>query len=306
MENDFFCNVQRDNSKIVFENKYFFGFYDDSPINSGHLLIVSKRHVNSIFELSPSEQSMLYPSIYEGFELLKERYKPDGYNIVVNEGAVSGKILNHVIIHLIPRYKGDSPNPVATGARSIRGFYLKPANPPLPFKTLAEIPTEDELRNLIYNPDDPNKRFYLGLKALIRNEEGQILALEKDRGAQFVGQVDLPGGRCEGRDKEEYRAVQREVFEETGVNIKNITYFDNFIFWDMQFHTDRNEDLENRTGLILFLYLAFLPEGKHVEIKKKREGIKAIRWMWPDELSDALTQYPMRVRQRIKELQFRE
>jgi diadenosine tetraphosphate (Ap4A) HIT family hydrolase len=33
--------------------------------------------------------------------------KPDGYNIGVNEGEAAGRTINHLHIHIIPRYFGD-------------------------------------------------------------------------------------------------------------------------------------------------------------------------------------------------------
>lgn len=40
-----------------------------------------------------------------------ERYHPDGYNIGINVNEVAGQSVFHVHMHLIPRYKGDVPNP---------------------------------------------------------------------------------------------------------------------------------------------------------------------------------------------------
>ncbi|NCU86103.1 MAG: HIT family protein, partial [Betaproteobacteria bacterium] len=38
-------------------------------------------------------------------------FKPDGYNIGVNDGAAAGQTVPHMHIHLIPRYQGDQPDP---------------------------------------------------------------------------------------------------------------------------------------------------------------------------------------------------
>ena len=40
-----------------------------------------------------------------------ERYHPDGYNIGINVNEAAGQSVFHVHMHLIPRYKGDVPNP---------------------------------------------------------------------------------------------------------------------------------------------------------------------------------------------------
>jgi len=42
---------------------------------------------------------------------LETRYKPDGYNIGINNGVAAGQTINHMHIHLIPRYTGDMPDP---------------------------------------------------------------------------------------------------------------------------------------------------------------------------------------------------
>jgi diadenosine tetraphosphate (Ap4A) HIT family hydrolase len=44
-------------------------------------------------------------------ELLSERFNPDGFNVGINIGKVAGQTINHVHIHLIPRYKGDIDEP---------------------------------------------------------------------------------------------------------------------------------------------------------------------------------------------------
>ena len=303
---DYFCTVQQEKEKLVFENEAFFGYFDDKPINIGHLLIISKRHIDSLFEFNTLEQNLFYPSLIDARKILEKKFNPDGFNLAINEGVVAGKIMHHVVIHFIPRYKNDFSNPVASGARSVRGLYISPAKPSEKFPMLTEIPSLEDLKKQYYNPNDPNKRFYLGMKVLLRNDEGKILVLRRQKGHQFIGQVDLPGGRCEDRDKEELRAVQREVFEEIGVNVTNLSFFDTYIFWDMQFPSDNNDNPSIRTGLIIYLYLANLPMQKTVKIVKKREFLEKVEWMWPSELAEILNQYPLRIRQKIKMLESRD
>lgn len=44
-------------------------------------------------------------------ELIQKRYNPEGFNIGLNVGEVAGQTVNHVHIHLIPRFKGDMEDP---------------------------------------------------------------------------------------------------------------------------------------------------------------------------------------------------
>ena len=43
--------------------------------------------------------------------LIDKKLNPDGYNIGINDGAAAGQTINHLHIHVIPRYKGDSEDP---------------------------------------------------------------------------------------------------------------------------------------------------------------------------------------------------
>jgi diadenosine tetraphosphate (Ap4A) HIT family hydrolase len=54
--------------------------------------------------------------------------RPGGYNIGINVGTVSGQTVDHVHVHLIPRYPGDVADPFG-GVRNVipgRGRYFGP------------------------------------------------------------------------------------------------------------------------------------------------------------------------------------
>ena len=44
-------------------------------------------------------------------EIIKNKFNPDGFNVGVNSGETAGQTIFHAHIHVIPRYKGDVPNP---------------------------------------------------------------------------------------------------------------------------------------------------------------------------------------------------
>jgi len=108
----FFCDIQMQNDdKRITENQYFFARYDDFPISNGHCEIIPKKHIESFFELNPSQVQSLYDLVKDVKEIIEERFKPDGYNIGINEGKAAGRTQDHLHIHLIPRYHGDVENP---------------------------------------------------------------------------------------------------------------------------------------------------------------------------------------------------
>ena len=84
---------------------------DAFPISPGHTLIIPKRHVGSFFDLSSEEREELMSLLAAAKANVEAEFKPDGYNIGINDGPVAGQTVPHLHVHLIPRYKGDMPDP---------------------------------------------------------------------------------------------------------------------------------------------------------------------------------------------------
>ena len=97
--------------KPVLESNDFLIIEDSHPISQGHLLIITKRHVESFFLTTEEEKIALFNGIEQAKTLVANKLKPDGYNIGINDGEAAGQTINHLHIHLIPRYKGDSQDP---------------------------------------------------------------------------------------------------------------------------------------------------------------------------------------------------
>lgn len=57
------------------------------------------------------EQLHLLGLINKAKELISQSYRPDGYNVGINNGAAAGQTVPHVHIHVIPRYDGDVEDP---------------------------------------------------------------------------------------------------------------------------------------------------------------------------------------------------
>lgn len=125
--------------------------------------------------------------------------------------------------------------------------------------------------------------FHLGIKALIRNQQGQVLVLKaniKDfkRGTAVVEHWDLPGGRVQ-KGENINQTLVREIKEEIGVkNLRVIKLLDASVSKMRLFCTD--------AGLILFTYLCSLDsdtkiklcDNEHVEFK----------WLNPKEAAELL------------------
>ena len=104
-----FCTIPDD--RIVEKNNYGFVISDGFPISEGHTLIIPYRHSGSWFETSEIERTALLDLLSAAQLRLKEQFRPDGFNIGINDGPAAGQTVPHLHIHLIPRYAGDSHDP---------------------------------------------------------------------------------------------------------------------------------------------------------------------------------------------------
>jgi diadenosine tetraphosphate (Ap4A) HIT family hydrolase len=84
---------------------------DGFPLNPGHTLVVPRRHVADIFALSAEDQADVWRLVAAVRERLLAERRPDGFNIGLNVGEAGGQTVAHAHVHVIPRFRGDVPDP---------------------------------------------------------------------------------------------------------------------------------------------------------------------------------------------------
>jgi len=99
------------NRERLLENDLGFVIYDGFSVSKGHCLVVPHRVYSNYFDSTEDEIIGLQKLVVETKKFLDQEYRPDGYNVGINYGEVSGQTIPHVHIHVIPRYKGDMDNP---------------------------------------------------------------------------------------------------------------------------------------------------------------------------------------------------
>lgn len=104
-----FCRVGAKEvpGKIVFENNDAIAFLDIFPRVPGHTLVVPRRHVPTVLELTKEEIQPLFEAVQQVATLLKEKLGPDGFTIGINQGSASGQLVDHLHVHVMPRFTGD-------------------------------------------------------------------------------------------------------------------------------------------------------------------------------------------------------
>ena len=150
MNKCFFCKNYADKERILFENDSFYSRFDDFPVSAGHLLVIAKRHTDSILDLTKKEWEELLAVIKENLDIIEQTDLPklykgllektvdskaipylekalrqadqnknnEGFNIGVNEKEAAGQSIPHLHIHVIPRFLRDVNNPRG-GVRNI-------------------------------------------------------------------------------------------------------------------------------------------------------------------------------------------
>jgi len=74
------------------------------PYNPGHLIIFPRRHVVDIRDLAPEERRELDSVVDRCLGALDKTHGPAGYNIGYNMGLAAGASIDHLHLHVIPRY----------------------------------------------------------------------------------------------------------------------------------------------------------------------------------------------------------
>ena len=79
------------------------------PYASAHLMAVTNRHVGRLEEAAADELAEAMTLVQRAVEALRREYRPDGFNVGINQGRVAGAgIDDHLHVHVVPRWNGDT------------------------------------------------------------------------------------------------------------------------------------------------------------------------------------------------------
>src|SRR5262245_46645455 len=95
-----FCRLEQ--RRILLENDFAVAFPDGFPIADGHTLVVPKRHVSSLFDLTAEEQAAVWALVAEVRAKLMAELQPDAFNVGLNDGSAAGQTVMHAHVHVIP------------------------------------------------------------------------------------------------------------------------------------------------------------------------------------------------------------
>ena len=104
-----FCRIIRGAipSYKVYEDEKVLAFLDIGPVNTGHTLVIPKKHCTNIFDIEVEDLDAVSEVVRKIAPAIKEAVNADGVNIMSSKGKAAGQLVMHSHIHIIPRFKDD-------------------------------------------------------------------------------------------------------------------------------------------------------------------------------------------------------
>lgn len=104
-----FCKIIKKEIKaeIIYEDNEALAFLDINPRAPGHTMVIPKKHAANIFELDDYLMRPVFHAVKIVAGFIQKSLKPDGFTIGINHGEASGQAVEHLHIHIIPRWKND-------------------------------------------------------------------------------------------------------------------------------------------------------------------------------------------------------
>jgi ATP adenylyltransferase len=107
-----FCDAlqhEEGRALVVGEARQCYVILNLYPYNSGHLMVVPRRHVGTLAALDAVELSEIAEWVRLSEMALNEAFGPQGINVGMNLGRPAGAgVLDHLHVHLVPRWTGDT------------------------------------------------------------------------------------------------------------------------------------------------------------------------------------------------------
>ena len=108
-ENCIFCKIACGEipSNMIYEDESFVASLDAAPATKGHTLVIPKDHYRDLFAMTKDQAAQAMMRARHVADILSDALRPDGMNMMQNNGEVAGQTVSHYHIHLIPRYRTD-------------------------------------------------------------------------------------------------------------------------------------------------------------------------------------------------------
>jgi histidine triad (HIT) family protein len=104
-----FCDLIRGAAEVsvCYEDSNALAFMDIQPVNAGHVLVVPRRHYESLADIPADLAMHLFEVAMKLEPAVRQVTKAEGTNMIVSSGAAAGQDVFHYHVHVIPRFADD-------------------------------------------------------------------------------------------------------------------------------------------------------------------------------------------------------
>lgn len=96
----------------IYEDATTLAFLDIGPASHGHTLVIAKEEYPDIYSIPLALLHDVHTVTQRVALAIRAALKPDGLNIIQNNGAAAGQTVFHYHVHIIPRWDGDTAIPI--------------------------------------------------------------------------------------------------------------------------------------------------------------------------------------------------
>lgn len=99
-------------AQVIYEDERTLAFLDIHPRAPGHTMIIPKSHVASLLDLEDRDAGPLFGAMKAVEMRILEVLHPEGFTVGVNQGRVAGQEVDHLHVHILPRFFRDGGSAV--------------------------------------------------------------------------------------------------------------------------------------------------------------------------------------------------
>lgn len=93
---------------LVARSERAYALLNNYPYNPGHALVIPKRHIEELRDLTSDELLVLGRLTQRTIDAIDTAMEPDGFNVGLNIGRAGGGSIDHLHTHVVPRWTGDT------------------------------------------------------------------------------------------------------------------------------------------------------------------------------------------------------
>ena len=101
-----FCDILsgKKNGHLIYEDDLHISILDKYPIDTGHSLIIPRKHHEKITDMNPSSVGEMFSIVPKIAKAILDATGADAFSVGQNNGRAAKQIVPHVHVHIIPRY----------------------------------------------------------------------------------------------------------------------------------------------------------------------------------------------------------